>query len=154
MSLLFRSARRLYGSAAGGEVLQACVVGSGPAGLYTADEVGAARGVCARDRRSAHASAYLRPQLLKRYGDGVRVNVLVGPSAVVGLVQMAAGVVGRRQTSGYRRQPAPHPAQPPTCQQDRLPTPFGLVRSGVAPDHADTKARSASSASSRPRAAA
>jgi hypothetical protein len=23
--------------------------------------------------------------------------------------------------------------------QDRLPTPFGLVRSGVAPDHADTK---------------
>lgn len=25
--------------------------------------------------------------------------------------------------------------------QDALPTPFGLVRSGVAPDHADTKAR-------------
>jgi hypothetical protein len=24
---------------------------------------------------------------------------------------------------------------------DRLPTPFGLVRSGVAPDHPDTKAR-------------
>lgn len=23
--------------------------------------------------------------------------------------------------------------------QDRLPTPFGLVRSGVAPDHQDTK---------------
>lgn len=25
------------------------------------------------------------------------------------------------------------------CVQDRLPTPFGLVRSGVAPDHNDTK---------------
>ncbi len=24
---------------------------------------------------------------------------------------------------------------------DRLPTPFGLVRSGVAPDHQDTKVR-------------
>ncbi len=27
----------------------------------------------------------------------------------------------------------------PSSTQDKLPTPFGLVRSGVAPDHADTK---------------
>ncbi|KXZ43745.1 hypothetical protein GPECTOR_81g194 [Gonium pectorale] len=54
--------------------LHVCVVGSGPAGLYTVD------------------------RLLKRYGDKVHVCVL-----------------------------------------DRLPTPFGLVRSGVAPDHQDTK---------------
>mmetsp|Transcript_16078 Transcript_16078/g.44812 ORF Transcript_16078/g.44812 Transcript_16078/m.44812 type:complete len:491 (+) Transcript_16078:104-1576(+) len=54
--------------------VQAAVVGSGPAGMYTAQK------------------------LLKEYGDGVTVHVL-----------------------------------------DRLPTPFGLVRSGVAPDHADTK---------------
>ena len=34
-----------------------------------------------------------------------------------------------------------HSLQPYLCcgPQDRLPTPFGLVRSGVAPDHQDTK---------------
>ncbi|KAL4420950.1 hypothetical protein ABPG77_004579 [Micractinium sp. CCAP 211/92] len=51
-----------------------CVVGSGPAGFYTADK------------------------LLKKFGDGARVDIV-----------------------------------------EALPTPFGLVRSGVAPDHADTK---------------
>lgn len=56
------------------KLLHVCVVGSGPAGFYTAS------------------------QLLKKYGDSVRVNIV-----------------------------------------DRLATPFGLVRSGVAPDHQDTK---------------
>eukprot|EP00879_Flechtneria_rotunda_P017518 GHRR01018367.1.p1 GENE.GHRR01018367.1~~GHRR01018367.1.p1 ORF type:complete len:317 (+),score=67.40 GHRR01018367.1:162-1112(+) len=54
--------------------LGVCIVGSGPAGFYTADK------------------------LLKHYGEQIQVDIL-----------------------------------------DRLPTPFGLVRSGVAPDHADTK---------------
>eukprot|EP00884_Botryococcus_braunii_P002903 jgi/Botrbrau1/12613/Bobra.0169s0140.1 len=54
--------------------LRFCVVGSGPAGFYTAS------------------------QLLKRYGDAAAVDIV-----------------------------------------DRLPTPFGLVRSGVAPDHPGTK---------------
>lgn len=51
-----------------------CIVGSGPAGFYTADK------------------------LLKKFGDEARVDIV-----------------------------------------EALPTPFGLVRSGVAPDHADTK---------------
>ncbi|KAI3438904.1 hypothetical protein D9Q98_001319 [Chlorella vulgaris] len=55
-------------------LLHFCVVGSGPAGFYTADK------------------------LLKRFGADARVDVV-----------------------------------------EALPTPFGLVRSGVAPDHADTK---------------
>ncbi|KAI8470287.1 MAG: NADP adrenodoxin-like ferredoxin reductase [Monoraphidium minutum] len=71
---IFRSAQRLFSSAAQSGAFQVCIVGSGPAGIYTAEK------------------------LLKTYGDGVRVDVL-----------------------------------------DRLPTPFGLVRSGVAPDHADVK---------------
>eukprot|EP00850_Spirogloea_muscicola_P017157 SM000144S00705 [mRNA] locus=s144:360499:365389:- [translate_table: standard] len=54
--------------------LQFCVVGSGPAGFYTAEK------------------------LLRQFGDAARVDVL-----------------------------------------DQLPTPFGLVRSGVAPDHPETK---------------
>ncbi|KAG1664304.1 hypothetical protein FOA52_005702 [Chlamydomonas sp. UWO 241] len=57
-----------------GPPLRVCVVGTGPAGFYSAG------------------------QLLKRLGDGVRVDLL-----------------------------------------DRLPTPYGLVRSGVAPDHQEAK---------------
>ncbi|GBF88624.1 NADPH:adrenodoxin mitochondrial-like [Raphidocelis subcapitata] len=72
--MLPRAGARLLSTAARNSVLQVCIVGSGPAGLYTAEK------------------------LLKRYGEDVRVDVL-----------------------------------------DRLPTPFGLVRSGVAPDHADVK---------------
>ncbi|KAK3236430.1 hypothetical protein CYMTET_53436 [Cymbomonas tetramitiformis] len=55
--------------------LHFCVVGSGPAGFYTADK------------------------LLSKFGDHIQVDIM-----------------------------------------DRLPTPFGLVRSGVAPDHPGTKA--------------
>jgi hypothetical protein len=36
------------------------------------------------------------------------------------------------------------PSHEPECHtalQERLPSPFGLVRTGVAPDHADTKVR-------------
>lgn len=71
---MLRHSLRLFCSVAPQKLLQVCVVGSGPAGLYTAEK------------------------LLKAYGGDVRVDVL-----------------------------------------DRLPSPFGLVRSGVAPDHADTK---------------
>ncbi|MEW5303998.1 MAG: hypothetical protein WDW36_006641 [Sanguina aurantia] len=56
------------------EALSFCVVGSGPAGFYTAEK------------------------LMKKFGSRATVDLL-----------------------------------------DRLPTPFGLVRSGVAPDHQDTK---------------
>lgn len=34
------------------------------------------------------------------------------------------------------------PASLTVPAQERLPSPFGLVRTGVAPDHADTKVRS------------
>ena len=64
---------RRWSSTASSE-LHFCIVGSGPAGFYTAD------------------------RLLKRYGDRARVDIL-----------------------------------------ERLPTPFGLVATGVAPDHPDTK---------------
>lgn len=60
-------------SASTHEQLHVCVVGSGPAGFYTAD------------------------RMLKGH-DGAQVDII-----------------------------------------DRLPTPFGLVRSGVAPDHPETK---------------
>ncbi|WIA12056.1 hypothetical protein OEZ85_012135 [Tetradesmus obliquus] len=63
---------RSYSSCA--KQLAVCIVGSGPAGFYTAH------------------------QLLKLYGEDVKIDIL-----------------------------------------DRLPTPFGLVRTGVAPDHEDTK---------------
>jgi ferredoxin--NADP+ reductase len=56
-------------------MLHVAIVGSGPAGYYTAEA------------------------LLKKFGDGVRVDIL-----------------------------------------DRLPTPFGLIRAGVAPDHQSIKA--------------
>ena len=62
------------GEGAGGPALHFCVVGSGPAGFYTAE------------------------RLAKAFGGRARIDVL-----------------------------------------DRLPTPFGLVRYGVAPDHAATK---------------
>eukprot|EP00850_Spirogloea_muscicola_P003743 SM000015S01243 [mRNA] locus=s15:717692:722281:- [translate_table: standard] len=64
----------LPGAPAPSKELQFCVVGSGPAGFYTAEK------------------------LLRHFGDAARVDVL-----------------------------------------DQLPTPFGLVRSGVAPDHPETK---------------
>jgi len=60
-------------SASATEPLHVCVVGSGPAGFYTAD------------------------RMLKGH-EGAQVDII-----------------------------------------DRLPTPFGLVRSGVAPDHPETK---------------
>ncbi|VVB10689.1 unnamed protein product [Arabis nemorensis] len=62
-----------YFSSASSRPLHVCIVGSGPAGFYTADK------------------------LLKAHGEA-RIDII-----------------------------------------DRLPTPFGLVRSGVAPDHPDTK---------------
>lgn len=58
----------------GEATLHFCIVGSGPAGFYTADRI------------------------LRQYANAVRVDIL-----------------------------------------DQLPTPFGLVRSGVAPDHPETK---------------
>ncbi|CAN8320289.1 unnamed protein product [Cochlearia groenlandica] len=65
--------RYLSSSSSSSSVLKVCIVGSGPAGFYTADK------------------------LLKAH-EGAHVDII-----------------------------------------DRLPTPFGLVRSGVAPDHPETK---------------
>ncbi|GJM90866.1 hypothetical protein PR202_ga07187 [Eleusine coracana subsp. coracana] len=80
LQLLSRAARRLLlspgprrGFSSAREPLHVCVVGSGPAGFYTAD------------------------RMLKGH-EGAQVDII-----------------------------------------DRLPTPFGLVRSGVAPDHPETK---------------
>nr|CAB3446451.1 unnamed protein product [Digitaria exilis] len=72
-SVLALGATRGFSAAAAAEPLHVCVVGSGPAGFYTAD------------------------RLLKGH-EGAQVDII-----------------------------------------DRLPTPFGLVRSGVAPDHPETK---------------
>lgn len=72
--LLSISSRGLCTATTAAGAFRACVVGSGPAGLYTTD------------------------RLLKAYGQSVNVDIV-----------------------------------------DKLPTPFGLVRSGVAPDHPDTK---------------
>ncbi|KAF3340362.1 NADPH:adrenodoxin oxidoreductase [Carex littledalei] len=74
--LLYGQSQRLYSrgfSAASWDPLHVCVVGSGPAGFYTAEK------------------------MLKAH-EGAEVDII-----------------------------------------DRLPTPFGLVRSGVAPDHPETK---------------
>ena len=51
---------------------------------------------------------------------------------------------GLSVTFGLRRYALASAPAPEICcvlvhMQDRLPTPFGLVRSGVAPDHQDTK---------------
>ncbi|TVU42037.1 hypothetical protein EJB05_08420 [Eragrostis curvula] len=72
LQLLFPGPRRDF-SASPREPLHVCIVGSGPAGFYTAD------------------------RMLKGH-EGAQVDII-----------------------------------------DRLPTPFGLVRSGVAPDHPETK---------------
>jgi len=49
---------------------------------------------------------------------------------------------GLRRERTRSRSPSPPPLQPPPSPQktqDRLPTPYGLARSGVAPDHQDVK---------------
>jgi len=63
-----------HSASASPDKLRVCVVGSGPAGMYTAEK------------------------LVRKHGDNAEVTIV-----------------------------------------DRLPTPFGLVRSGVAPDHQSTK---------------
>ena len=77
------------------------VVGSGPAGFYTANQVPGAAYRCGCLLACCPLPALmLSMQLLKRFGEHARVDII-----------------------------------------DRLPTPFGLVRSGVAPDHPETKVR-------------
>jgi hypothetical protein len=65
----------------------------------------------------------LMVQLLKGYGNNINVDIVVSAS-----LQHAHAT--RDITA----------VQPCVILQERLPTPFGLVRTGVAPDHEDTKA--------------
>lgn len=55
-----------------------------------------------------------------------------------GVPAWPAFATGVGQQQAHAR--APSRCRPcPAMLQEALPTPFGLVRSGVAPDHADTK---------------
>lgn len=100
--------------------LRVCVVGSGPAGFYATAQ--ARRSAKCTHPVQAKLKVALVVQLLKQWGDKVAVNVVVGM-----LAGGPAGACKLAQTAG--------------CAQDRLFAPYGLVRSGVAPDHQDTKVR-------------
>lgn len=78
-----------------------------------------------------HLSAMSRAewvQLLKRYGEHIRVDVLVRRHSCAQVPRQ------HHHSTCSRRCTRPH-----FHAQDQLPTPFGLVRSGVAPDHPETK---------------
>ena len=93
-----------------------CVVGSGPAGMYTTDRILAHFGKakwkenCTRIFTSwfNYWVVAKRDGVLDVAGVTTYLALLIGDGAKVDIIE-------------------------------RLPTPFGLVRSGVAPDHADTK---------------
>ena len=95
--------------------LRVAVVGSGPAGCYAASE------------------------LFKRLGESVRVDILVSKKEGDGEKRNE----GREKREQRETLEAPQKPRGKKLfffsKQDKLPTPFGLVRSGVAPDHQDTK---------------
>lgn len=63
-------------------------------------------------------------QLLKAYGQKVHVDIVVILNGKAPSISTCFECVEQTHID---------------LLQDRLPTPFGLVRSGVAPDHPDTK---------------
>lgn len=86
-----------YLSSVSSRPLHVCIVGSGPAGLYTADKVHLVNQILRFISRQLTGNLMASNQVLKAH-EGAHVDII-----------------------------------------DRLPTPFGLVRSGVAPDHPETK---------------
>ena len=99
----------------------------------------------------AGLAAWLHPplQLLKKFGESTRVDIVVSERAplpcciikLLGLwVNRCSVAVPAAPTSAALALPVQWAALRWTLQE-ALPTPFGLVRSGVAPDHADTKVR-------------
>lgn len=140
--MIYPLLKRAFSAVAQSNGLKVCIVGSGPAGLYTAEKV---RGRCAARRAQRTADC-------RRPGADRAMPILAAPQALRG--RPPCGRTGehshwrdsleRACTACVQR--LPHPRRrcsPPLLlhprMQDRLPTPFGLVRSGVAPDHADTK---------------
>lgn len=132
---------RRYTTAA--QPLHVCVVGTGPAGCYVAQQVpGAACLVVLRMARHPRRHVCL--------GVPPSAPIASTRAAVQDLWQWSGGHhVGEAPSSRLCPAPAcaaaahvmpgiPH-SHPAPAPQDRLPTPFGLVRSGVAPDHQDTK---------------
>jgi NADPH-dependent glutamate synthase beta subunit-like oxidoreductase len=149
--------------AAAAAPLRFCVVGSGPAGFYTADKLlkladsaatvdlvvrthPLAEGRClagcvcaqmrAAGRRAARGggTAHTRAARLSQALPSHQTLSEVPVSVHLPLGRLLA----RRALSASLRSPLSNSG---VCWvQDRLPTPFGLVRSGVAPDHPDTKA--------------
>jgi hypothetical protein len=104
-----------------------CVVGSGPAGFYTTDRV-----------MPLHVTQQLQfsiDQLLCSHSAFAAVKSL--------RTSHQRRSAGNTVISAARRlrlgSSCTAPPQNRVSLQDRLPTPFGLVRSGVAPDHPDTK---------------
>ena len=97
--------------------LEVAIVGSGPAGLYTADRVSGAR-------HCTHFAACL--DTLPSRG-----SCCTGWATACASRSWCAAVLPRRAVRAvYHETPA---------AQERLAMPFGLVRFGVAPDHPDTK---------------
>ncbi len=104
-----------------------CVVGSGPAGFYTTDRV-----------ILLHLTQQLQfsiDQLLCSHSALAAVKSLwtshqrrLAGNAVISVARKPESWCPTHSTSSNH-----------VSLQDRLPTPFGLVRSGVAPDHPDTK---------------
>jgi hypothetical protein len=86
----WQGGRWLSTSQAAQDVLRFCVVGSGPAGFYTVDKVQfvtpPGRGLCVSAAAPpavlyTDRSPLPRVQLLKRFGEEARVDVLVRPPA-------------------------------------------------------------------------
>lgn len=100
--------------------LRVCVVGSGPAGFYTAEKV--------------NLSLSLSPS--QKY-------MLVCMYVIVGLVakKVKERIINYELLYYFSEQMLKAHQEAQVDIIDRLPTPFGLVRSGVAPDHPETKVK-------------
>lgn len=76
--MMHRVPARWLSTAADPSLLRLCVVGSGPAGFYTAERVGVIWLTSSMARHRPHSHPHpLDTQLLKQFGDHVTVDVLV-----------------------------------------------------------------------------
>lgn len=128
--------------------LRVCVIGSGPAGMYTVDRL---------LKRFPGSAAALALSSSEAAGRGA--GLFVGDHGAAGELAEGGGAGGRvrkRQRHGREAEgseeaaetaasPSSSSSAPPAARAleidvlEALPTPFGLVRSGVAPDHPETK---------------
>lgn len=106
--------------------LRVCVVGSGPAGFYTAEKVNLS---LSPSQKYMLVCMYVIVGLVpKKVKERIINYELLYYFSVFELLRVCEQMLKAHQE-----------AQVDII--DRLPTPFGLVRSGVAPDHPETKVK-------------